>query len=64
MKSSKFTLLVNVISYLFIYSFILVYVLLPLRADYLAPVLPQVFHSVINRQQQKYKTEQRVYTSR
>jgi hypothetical protein len=29
----------------------------------LTPVLPELFHSVANRQQQKCKTEQRVYKS-
>jgi len=48
--------------YLFVYSFILVHILL-LRADYLTPVLLELFHSVANRQQQKCKTEQRVHKS-
>lgn len=53
----------NGIIYLFVYSFILVYILLPLTADYLAPVLLKLFHSVASHQQQNYETEQHVYKS-
>jgi len=60
---AKFTLFVNVLIYLIVYSFVLLYVLLPFRADYFAPVLLELFHSVANRQQLKYKTEQHVYKS-
>jgi hypothetical protein len=55
----KVTILVN----LFIYLYIPASILLPFRANYFALVLLELLHFVAKRQQQKYKTRLRVYTS-